>query len=75
MKKLIEIEFKDDFVPPAMFSQASGSKCEDCPFRIALDDDYPYCLLREWHEIYHRTFIMDGMCPIRKYFEVTDKES
>ena len=73
MKKLIEIEFKDGFVPPEYFFQ-SGGKCEQCPFYISPDDDHPYCLLREWYEIYHRTYLTDCKCPIRKHFETTDKE-
>ena len=73
MKKLIEIEFKDGFVPPEYFSQ-SGGKCEQCPFRVPQDDDYPYCQLREWYETYHQTYLTDCTCPIKKYFDNTNEE-
>ena len=72
MKKLIEIEFKDGFVPPNYFSQ-SGGECEQCPFYMSPDDDYSYCLLREWYEIYHRTYLTDCTCPIKKHFESTNE--
>ena len=72
MKKLIEIEFKDDFVPPEYFSQ-SGEKCNQCPFYVPQDDDYPYCLLREWYETYHRTFLTDCKCPIKSHFDSTNE--
>lgn len=68
MKKLIEIEFNDDFVPPTEFSHSEG-KCEKCPFRVSYDGDYPVCLLREWYESYHRIYLTDCACPIKKYFE------
>ena len=67
MKKLIEIEFHDDFVPPEQFSQ-KGEACKQCPFYMSPDDDYPYCQLREWHEYYHRVFLTDVACPIKKFF-------
>ena len=74
MKKLIEIEFYDDFTPPNEFSQRSGSQCERCPFYRFYDDDYPTCGLQEWNEIYRRTIINDCACPIKKYFDAIDKE-
>ena len=75
MKKLIEIEFHDDFTPPKRFSYQKGSACWRCPFFIEFDDDYPICSLREWNERYHGK-IYNYACPIRrKYLDVPKKDA
>lgn len=75
MKKLIEIEFKDGFVPPEEFSGMDGSKCKDCPFYVFNDDYGSTCGLLEWKECYHRVIlgINEQICPIKKYFESTNE--
>lgn len=66
MKKLIEIEFMNDFMPPKEFSPEKDSKCRECPFYVW--DDFPYyCKLREWYKFGRP--IGDRSCPIRKYFD------
>ena len=73
MKKQIEIDFKDDFVPPDKFSNRKGTKCEGCPFFVSYDCD-DTCLLLEWKEAYNRIVLIEWDCPIRKYFDSTDGE-
>ena len=57
MKKVIEIEFDDNFVPPEEFSK--GGKCEGCPFFQFYEDYGSECSL-----------LCDdrGKCPIKKFF-------
>ena len=76
MKKQIEVEFKDGFVPPEEVGSMDGSSCKDCPFYIANDDFGATCGLLEWKECYHRTIlkINEMICPIKKYFEETDSK-
>lgn len=74
IKKLIEIEFGDDFIPPDRFQKSyelgdrSLNECEKCPFHME-DDVDEWCRLHEWGEIYHQTYITDRTCPIKKYFD------
>lgn len=57
MKKQIEIEFDDNFLPPECFSQSG--KCEGCPFFQFYEDYGAECsLLRDDR----------GKCPIKKFF-------
>ena len=72
MKKLIEIEFPDDFVPPDRFEAPIAVKsrgrvsyesgCDGCPFYI-FDDEYDegYCGLAQELEY-------GQGCPIKKFF-------
>lgn len=57
MKKLIEIEFDDDFMPPEEFTKCGG--CEGCPFFHVYDDDDAVC-----------SYVGDERCkcPIKKFF-------
>lgn len=57
MKKLIEIEFDDNFVPPEEFSK--GGKCDRCPFFHSYDDGDAEC-----------SYVRDECCkcPIKKFF-------
>lgn len=59
MKKVIEIEFDDNFAPPAEFSKQDGSKCEPCPFFQRYEGYGAECSL-----------LCDdrGKCPIKKFF-------
>ena len=55
MKKLIEVEFKDDFVPPEKFDLF---QCFGCPFYNSSDMD-------DWCAIEDRS----DKCPIKRFFE------
>lgn len=57
MKKLIEIEFKDDFIPPEDFSKSG--ECEGCPFFHRFDEVDAEC-----------SYVGDERCkcPIKKFF-------
>ena len=67
MKKLIEIEFDDDFVPPERFrgdtSLCDINPCAACPF-FRWDDEYG----EGWCSLGAETG-----CPIKKYFDSTNE--
>lgn len=44
MKKLIEVEFPDNFKFPEQFDQWGGA-CVDCPLFVSDSDGYGICLL------------------------------
>lgn len=58
MKKLIEIEFSDGFLPPAEFDEF-GKACDGCPFKFEYDEGGAYCSIAD----------RDNACPIKKFFQ------
>lgn len=68
MRKLIEIEFDDDFIPPETFENPETGeyidhRCYGCPFLVwNAEYDEGACVLLDID-------IDTNKCPIKKYFD------